>query len=333
MLKQRVTKDLLSEKFGEHNIFEYYFGPFELNKSYNSVLREDKHKSTGFFYSDDNTLIYNDFARSKSYTFVTFVMKVLGLSYHAAIQQIAVDFGLTNGRLTNGIKPTLKALKQPVKRQKKQISIVKQAFKNQHLEYWNKFGITEQELINNNVLAVKNYSINDFNIPENNELQFAYLINDIDAATKEEATYVKIYTPYSDNYKWVSNAPLNVMFGFTELPYISERLFICKAQKERLITLKLFTDVVSLQSENKGSIDGNAFRHLSEKYSNIIYFGDNDEPGVKFCQYIQETYNIKTYHFPPEWKGKFGIKDIADFVEKWGTEMLKTYFKSVLEWI
>ena len=331
MLKQYITREQLIEKIGEHNIFEYYFGPFELGKSYNSVLRDDVHKSTGFFFSDNNTLLYNDFARSKRYDFVGFVMKKFGLKYREAMEQIAADFGLINGKQSNGKVAIIKPHKQPVKPQQKQITVFKQAFKKQHLDYWQEYGITEDELIQNNVLAIKKFEINGYKIPISNELRFAYLINTTDNLTGEDTSYVKIYTPYSLEYKWITNAPLDVMFGFNELPYISNTLFLCKAQKERLICLKFAKDVVSLQSENKGSIDSSIMEYLKKRYKRIIYFGDNDKPGLRFCKYLHETYNIETYHFPESWQEQFEIKDLADFVKKWGVEMFKTYLKMNLK--
>lgn len=327
-LKQRITRDILKDKIGEYNIFAYYFGSeFKLKKAYNSALREDDHKSTAFFLTEHESILYNDFALSKKYDFVQFVMEKYGIKYYAAIEQIAADFGLIAGKLTGSkvakIKPH-KPIEKPIKRQ---ITINTQTFKKQHIDYWAGYCITLQELKDNYVHAISSFSTEDFIIAKSNELRFAFLIKDID----EEGDVVfhpKFYTPFSDKFKWVSYCPLNVMFGYLDLTFESDTLFICKSQKERLIIKKLFKDVVSLQSENKGSIDPNKMLYLKSKFKRIIYFGDNDEAGLRFCEYIKKEYDyIETYTYPPDFFKKFKIKDIGDFVKTWGVESLELYFK------
>lgn len=322
-LKQNFTREYLKQHIGEQQIFNYYFGPFELNKSYNSVLRQDYKKSTGFYITEHNSIIYHDFANSKKYDFVQFVMELFGLNYFNALQRIAADFGLLNGLPVSSKAAIIQPLKTLIKPQKKQITLNIQVYKPHHLKYWEHYHITPAELKQNEIYAVKNYKINGNDIPTDNNIRFAYIIHD------EENTYVKIYTPFAEEYKWVTNSPLNIMFGYTSLSFSSDTLFICKAQKERIITLKLFTDCVSLQSENIGSVNAEQIDFLKTKYKRIIYFGDCDQPGLTFADYMQSTYGIEAYTFPPQFLTKFKIKDIADFVALWGVDSLAKYFKQV----
>ena len=325
-LKQRITRQYLKDTIGEYNIFAYYFGSdFVINKGYNSVLRDDDHKSTSFFVTENGTLLYNDFALSKKYDFVQFVMEKFGVKYYAALELIdaALNSGATGNKVTKN-KPSIR-LKKPKKRQ---IIINVQAFKKQHIDYWQQFKITPEELKLNDVYAITTFSADDFTIPLTNELRFAFLIKDYDKQG-ELVYHTKIYTPYSQDYKWISYCPLNVMFGYVDLPFESDTLFISKSQKERLVVKKLFTDVVSLQSENKGSIDPAKMAILKSKYKRIIYFGDNDNPGLTFCDYVKTTYGIETYTFPTKLLTKLNIKDIGDFVHLWDVDNLAAYFKQI----
>lgn len=325
-LRKRITRQELQDKIGEYNIFAYYFGEnFILHKGYNSVLRQDDRKSTSFFITENGTLLYNDFALGKKYDFVQFVMEKFGLKYYAALEQIAADFGLIKGSLTGNTIAKIKPIKQAKKPIKRQIKANVQTFKKHHLDYWSQYHITPQELKENNVYAITTFSVDGFTIPYTNELRFLFIIKDFNADGELEH-YCKFYTPYSKEFKWVSYCPLKIMFGFNELPFKSDTLLICKSQKERIIAKKIFSDVVSLQSENKGSIDPAKFEFLKTKYKRIIYFGDNDKPGLRFCEYVKNEYNIETFNFPELLLTKHKVKDIGDFVTLWGVDNLKLYF-------
>lgn len=322
-LKKNITKADLAKQFGDQNIFEYYFGyEINLSKCYKSVFRTDNNSSTGFYLDKNGYLVYNDFSTSEKLDFVAFVAKQHDLTYSQALEQIAIDFGVIEGKKTSDVVPSVKKRK-PLVKQEKVIKILACPFTKEHLDYWAKYHVTEQELKENKVFAVCELNINGWTVPRNpTDISFGYLITD-----RKGKDYLKVYTPANTEYKWCSSSPNNLMFGITTLPKTSNILFICKSQKERIIVKKLFSDVVSLQLENSGSIDIEELAKLRKEYNHIIYFGDNDTAGIKFINEHMHKYVDKCYHFPPNFLTKFNIKDIADFVSLWGVENLEKYFK------
>ena len=246
------------------------------------------------------------------------------LAYGQALEQIAIDFGLLEGKKTSNVEPSVKKRK-PLIKQEKVIKILACAFTKEHLDYWAKYHVTEQELKENKVFAVCELNINGWTVPRNpTDISFGYLITD-----RKGKDYLKVYTPANVEFKWCSSSPNNLMFGITTLPKISDTLFICKSQKERIVVKKIFSDVVSLQLENTGSLDLDELANLRKDYKHIIYFGDNDTAGIKFINEHMHKYVDKCYHFPPHFLTKFNIKDLADFCQFFGVNVLEQYFKHI----
>lgn len=320
-LKRKFTRAELIDAIGDQNIFEYYFEQeINLNKCYQSVLREDNNASTGFYLSEHGHLIYNDFA-GKKYDCVAFVAAKFGVTYYKAIDIIAVDFGLLKGvKSSNRAAKIIK--RKPLVKQERVIKIIAIPYNKFHLKFWSKYGVTEAELKENNIFAVDEMSINDWVVPKiENEIRFAYLIK------KDGNSYLKIYSPFNKDFKWVSSAPMEAIFGIEELPHMSKTLLICKSQKERVIAKKLFSDVIAIQAENTGAITKEIVIQLGAQYDRIMYFGDNDAPGLKFCEYMSSI-GAEAFHFPESFLTKHKVKDIADFVALWGIEYFEKWCKT-----
>ena len=323
-LKQTITREFLVEKIGDENIFNYYFGDFDLNKSYHSVFRTDNKKSTGFYVSKHGSIIYNDFTTCEKYDFVHFVMKLYSLSYYFALQQIAIDFNLIKGTKSSSKPAIVKHINQPKKKPEKIIKVGVVSFKEYHLKYWEQFAITKEELKNNHVYAVNNLYINGFQIStEDNELRFAYLFKD------GEKEYLKIYSPYDSDYKWVSSVPLSLIYGIEELPHISDTLYITKSVKDCIVLKKFFTDVIAFQNESKDACTKETMKVLKKQYKRIVLIFDCDPPGKKAAEWYKENYNLELYFMPTNAYEKYGIKDCSDFVKHFGLTIFKQYLKYI----
>jgi hypothetical protein len=90
---------------------------------------------------------------------------------------------------------------------------------------------------------------------------------------------------------------------------------------------KLFTDVISIQAENKSAISDDLVNFINKHYKTVIYFGDNDTRGIDIGNLFKDKFNFQFIYFPEDFKSRFGIKDIADFVKKWGLDYYIKYLK------
>lgn len=330
-LNQRINKDVLLAKIGDQNIFNFYFGEIEMGKSYHSVFRKDEKKSTGFYVNDKGQIIYKDFATSDSYGAIQFVMRLLGVSYYVAIKQIAADFGLINGNRSSSKVAAINVIKTPVIKPQRQIRIDTDGFKSRHLRYWLQYGITKEELIENNVFAVRNLYIDGKQITtKQDEVKFAYVIR------SGEDEYVKIYSPYDTEHKWLSNSPLNVPFGLEDLPLKSHTLIITKGQKDRILLKKWFTEVISLQNESPAALKPETAKALKKVYKTIYIWFDCDRPGIKAANFYKKQYGFipifTANHKQNIWANIIAakankIKDPSDFTAYYGIETFKQYLE------
>lgn len=332
-LKRHLTRQYLKETIGDENIFNFYFGDFNLCRSYNSIFRKDDKPSTGFYLSENGSIIYNDFTNGDKYDFVKFVMRLYNLTYYKALERIAIDFNLQQGERSS-IKPAvIKHIKKPKKTEKVlQVGVCK--FKKPHLEYWEKYNITEKELKENSVYAVNSLYLNGIQLPSKpNEIRFAYLIKD-----QNEKDYLKIYSPFNEEYKWVSSAPLNVPFGLNELSHKSDTLIITKGQKDRIVLKKFFTDVIATQNESKDALKKEVIYALKQCYKHIYIWFDMDKPGIRAANYYKRKYDFKPLFVGSSkrtlWQNiinakKIHVKDVSDFVAYYGIENFKIYLQNL----
>lgn len=120
---------------------------------------------------------------------------------------------------------------------------------------------------------------------------------------------IKAYIPKIDKMKWSSNHTKDDICLSNLLPIFNKetiynkgkKLIIQKATKEALLFYSLYDelnyDSAIINSEST-FFSEKIFKSLVDYYGkeNIIYIGDNDKPGINFCEKIKEKYNIKTVY-------------------------------------
>lgn len=338
-LKTQITRQLLKDKFGDHNIFNYYFGQdIELGRSYKSVFRKDDKPSTGFYVNESGSIIYNDLTTGKKYDFVSFVMALFGLTFYKAIQHIAVDFGLLEGAKNDQKKPIIKPIEHNKPKEKAPIIVQTRPFTQKDLQFWKQFAITKQELIQNNIFSVAAYESNNteksYVIPtKEGELTFAYLFKD----TQGEG-YFKIYSPHNKEWKWRGNVPLALPFGMETLKCEQNTLILTKSVKDCIVLRKFFPDVIGLQNESPNSITDEDIKELQKCYSTIYTWFDSDKPGMKAANYYRKTYGIQPIFILDKnkslWQNltiikKSQIKDPSDLVKQFGIKALEKYLNYI----
>lgn len=317
MFKKRITEKDIFRAVNDADLFNFYFGEVDLNRTYPSVFRVDKRPSTGFFVNNEGRLVYNDFATDEKYNSIEFVQKKYELNYGQALDKIADDFKIKDGGAS---MDRTKAATLPAKRSKKyEVRIGRWTVGE--LNYWKELFITEQELKDRFIYPLRRIKVNGFEIPnEHNYLKFLYLVK------YKDEEYIKVYSPNDPDYKWMGNVPGYALFGYNELDFSTDTLLIAKSQKERLIFLKFFKEVVALQSERVSAISKEDMELFRSKYKRIIYFGDNDTTGLRVVNEFKEA-GIESINYPEHFLTKFKIKDTGDFVKKWGLDNLKTWLR------
>jgi len=317
-----ITTDFLLSKLSEEQIFFYYFGRFELGRSYPSKFRKDGTPSTGFYVNRTGNIILNDLRTGEKLNCFRFVAKLYQLSYTEALNKIAADFGLlanTDAKplaqsiINQGIEFDRELKKNTL------IQFVPGQWTTNRRMYWNQYGLGNLNFTKADIYPVDKLFLNKNEIRNLDELCFAYVVRE--KVDGKEQIYVKIYSPYSENMKWLSNIPLTVPFGLNTLNYNSDHVIVTKAKKDMEVLKLLFPSVIGTQNESTSALTDKMVKHLCHNFTRRTIIWDADETGVEACKKFN-TRGFDYFNTPKELLER-DIKDVSDFVAAFGLKALE----------
>ncbi len=329
--KEKLSKEAILSKIDDYNIIKYYLGQdISFKKSYSSPFREkgsDNKPNLRFFCDDDKKIIFKDFANGKGGDCFKFVQELFRLNFYEALFKIDKDFGLNiqSKPQSNNFKIQLTKKPDSIHKQIKLIQIVPKSFSQEELEYWKEYHIEEWELKRKNIFSIEKLYINKKLVTNyNKELRFAYLFDD----------FLKIYTPFSQEFKWISSCPNDFISGFDDIKYKvysgtqDKRLIISKSVKDELVLAKFFKDVCSTQNESSSSINSENMQWIQKGYKpeDVFISYDNDKAGVQASLYYTKNYGFNYVNIPKIFIRE-NIKDWADLVKHKGLDTMENYLK------
>lgn len=325
--REKLSKEAILSKVDDYNIFRHYLGQeIDIKKKYPSPFKgtADKKPNLCFFPGDDGKILFKDFARGIGGDCFKFVQEIFNINFHQALARIDKDFGLG---IQSPAAPKVQILKKPdsIHKQTKLIQIIPRDFTPEELAYWGDYQITEDELKAKNVFSIEKLYINKQLVPNyGKQLRFAYLFDD----------NLKIYSPLSKEFKWISSTPNDFMSGFDNIKFKifkgiqAKRLIISKSVKDEMILSKFFKDVCSTQNESSQAINEENMQWILKGYKpeDVYISYDNDEPGVQASQYFTKNYGFSYFNVPKIFRRE-GIKDWADLVKHKGLDTMENYLK------
>lgn len=312
MLKKKVDldEDILS-KVSDYDIYTYYFGNFIVGKAYLSPFRNDKSPSFSI-RAGDNFLYHIDYAYPDDYkgNCISFVKQLYGFSYREAVDRIYEDI------ILSGVKP--KVIKRKIEKTEKVIIIpTLKDFTREELLWWLQYGITQEDLVKDNVFSVESYKTGEWEgFVEKGEMCFGY---------RYDAGW-KLYFPNRiKEKKWKSSIPNSTVEGWDNVKDLS-RIIVTKSKKDRLVLQKILPNVINVQNESKSFLteeNVGILQHFKELY---IWY-DADEVGVRACTDITTEHKWK-YINTPKRLVKVGVKDPSDWLKYSGNDLpLREFLK------
>ena len=126
----------------------------------------------------------------------------------------------------------------------------------------------------------------------------------------------KIYSPYEDKNKWLSNTKKTDVQGYNQLPYKGERLIITSSLKDVMCLYAAGYHAIALQSEMQIP-SAKLVTELKERFSQIDILYDNDfdkvtNPGQAMAKKICDLYGFTNICIPDYYQSK----DPSDLVSK-----------------
>lgn len=228
------------------------------------------------------------------------------------------------------IKNRTEVIKEKKKNLNKTITISPRNFNGKDKQFWSKYGISKQNLIDDKVVPITLYqSISNRGIPFTvKPYSVAYAFTDFIQEKK------KIYVPHSPKGKgkWFTNCNQNDIGGIRFLDRDADKLLITKAYKDWRVVKNEGVNTVWFQ--NEGMIPSkDILLDLLSGYTEIIIWFDNDSAGIAKARIVRNYINsllgeerARMIFLPPRLLTE-EIKDPSDYRAKRGREPLVSFMQ------
>ena len=314
-----MTKELTIEE--QEAIYDHY--GVELYDVVCSPLRDENNPSFST-YERNGVVRWRDFGIGEGGNVYDFIISKEGCNFPGS-KKIIQDI-LNNNTVKHG---ATKKIAQPKKEPVRQVFHSLQ-WKGSELAYFNKRGITQEQLERENIHPLKMLMVDGkFKATSTNENpKFIYYL--------DYPNSWKIYSPYDPEYKWISNN-IDVLF-LENFPALKQKdLMTLSSKKDKMVfdNLGLPFDTTSLLAEGNYQ---RLIKNLStlDYYDNIYCLLDFDDAGLTNSNKLYELSNhrIQPLYLPEEKQNYYYSKDIKDIDEVYtdeGLEELMTIVKQILD--
>lgn len=308
-----ITKELILSRIPEEKIFEHYLGVPIKRGLFVNPCRNDDRPTCSYYTSKGGHLMMKDFAGFFCGDCISLVMYKFKCSYYIALQIIANDFGIIHRKDLKINKPKIEYT--GLKLEQTQGAIIQvqiKDFESYELDWWKRYGVTEQTLKKFNVYSCKNVFLNGnlFYLEKTKQYVFGYY-----GGIKNNIEQWRIYFPKRHNYRFISNWKCTQMQGGKQLNKDGgDILVITKSLKDVLCLYEYGIPAIAPCSENE-FVTEVQYQKLRNKFKHIFLLYDNDAPGIHASWKIHKKYPELPILFIPR---KSGCKDFSDFRKKHG---------------
>jgi hypothetical protein len=315
--RKRLTKEAILEKISQFDIYKMYFGNFELNKVTRNKFRGEGDPSF-IIGTKFGEITHKDFSDDKwKGNCFSLVQQIYNCNYFDALRIIDKDFSLgISSEITKDYKKIISEYVQPIISEISPplIQVITRKFKQEELDYWNKYNLDIEDLKKNNVYSISKLYLNRqlFSLKET-ELRFGYKYGE----------YWKIYRPFEvSKLKWMpNNVPLTTLDS-KEAIIDCTTAWITKSRKDRMVLSKLYPNVLSTQNESIACFSEENLKFIKDNSKKQVIFYDSDPAGVKASKQITKEFDMDYCNIPRSYLSD-GVVDPADLVKEYGINKLE----------
>ena len=288
----------LFEKYSETKILTAVFPEItSIPCKISSPFRADSNPSFSIYLNDDGHVRFKDFGDSNSHgSLLDLLCKKWDCSFHQVFGKILDVMAKQEGSDVS-IKPKqIKTLTRKESSELTKIQVAVRPWRDYDYEYWASYGIEKQWLkyaevypISHKIVTKKDKETGKTNkyIFPAEKLAYAFV------ERKEGNLSLKIYQPYSENYKWCSRMDASVISLWTKVPEYGDRIIICSSLKDALcISCQLHIPAIAPQGEGY-NISETAIKELKRRYKKVFISYDTDLAGIVDGQKLSEQTGFK----------------------------------------
>lgn len=315
--------DLLNYIPQEDIAFRYISGFNKIGNFFKSEFRSEKEPSSTVFVGKRGDLLFKDFGDPnlpKAITVIQYVQHKYQLEYQSAINKIAIDFGLIDGKssdlsLVNVGKGKIKRGVYKPPSDPTIIRVKKRKWGQHDVDYWSQFCITTKLLESNNIFPISHVWFNnkppieftsDYNV-----YTFDYYYSKFSKVFQR-----KIYQPLdTKGFKWFSNVDHTTVQHVNKIPKEGGELLVITSSLKDAMIFELL-NIYSIAPNSESSfLPEKYWNKIKDRWKHIYLYLDNDMPGIKYAERLSKEYSI-----PYVYNEAGEPKDISDYVKKYGLE-------------
>jgi len=328
--------NLLDYVSQEEIAYRYVTGFKKIGESFKSEFRTESISSSRVWWGKYGYLMFKDFGDpnlNNAITVIEYVQHKYNLNKQAAINKIAIDFGLVDGK-DNSLVVKVKERSNKVKRGINSpsdlvIKIKKREWGNHDKKYWNQYFINTKLLERNKIVPISHVFYNNYAPVEYSKTHHVYSYN---YYWSNNIFRRKIYQPFSKREKWRTNTDYTVVQNYPNIPKEGgDLLFIQSSYKDCMVMELLGYHSIAPNTEGSWVPDY-YWDKLKERWKNIVIFWDNDwekeqNSGVIMAQNYSKMYDIP-YIITPNIEL---VTDISDFVKEQGLDSGKDLLNGLIK--
>lgn len=274
-----------------------------------SPFREDNRPTCGFYYAQSGKLYLHDFGTGQHFDVIDVGMRILNRTKKQLLEHVLT------------IKDTL---------EEKSISLDRDYTYEyipgeDKVEYFKRFHISKEILSQYGVKAAKAIYIDGALSSRST------LTNPIYVYTYKDK--FKVYRPLTTDRekKWGGNFNAEIISGWDNLPKKGDILFITSSLKDVMVLKVLGYNAIAFQGESYGisnktmELMARRVKELRGRFKHIIYFLDNDIPGIQNSVTLSHIHKLSHIYLPVGYP-----KDISDYIFKYGIKATAKRIKKLL---
>lgn len=310
-----ITKEDVLSIYTEEEIFSMVFDLeyIEEYKYITSPFRIDQNPGCWFGYHN-NKLYFYDFGNPAYNTIDCF--QAVMIAYNLSSFKEVLIFIIENNFMMKIKTPKELLNITRINKINKQINFSPRKFLEFDKNYWQPYGISKQNLIDDKVFPISKIYINT------ETEQKSFVTHDICYAyTDFGGGRMKFYFPYKKKQKrFMSSCNQNDIGNINDLDLSSKSIVITKSYKDCRVLRNLNINAVWFQNEGCIPDDDTLFGMLSY-YDDIVVFYDNDVTGITSSQKISNHINnngfkSRSINLPERLLIEQKISDPADLILK-----------------
>lgn len=306
-----ISKAEIFSQFSEVQILSAVFPEIRsIPCKISSPFRVDKNPSFSIYMNEEKHIYYKDFGDpSERGSLMDLLCKYWKCTFNQALGKIG---SLLIKKKDVSIKTSQpKVLTRREAQELSKIQVTVRPWKDYDIEYWASYGIEKQWLkyaeiypISHKIVTKKDKETGQSKKYIFTADKYAYCY----VERKEGNLSIKIYQPFSKNFKWCSKMDSSVIGLWTKIPQQGDRVVICSSIKDALVlSCQCHIPAICLQGEGY-SMSKTAVAELKRRYQKVFICFDTDKAGLIDGQKLSQQTGF--INIVPDLKGQ---KDLSDY--------------------